>query len=203
MPGSRDPRAPSSTRSVNDQAASSTAVVFLPTFTVQVFQCTRLARRCVAGAQTRGQAKSWMLDSSLRGCADHPESTRTSAGNEQRTLGSPGSNWSMIQGWADRSPEAAALVSSGRAPLGYAALLDQMRETGEALRCAGVGRADTVALVLPDGSETATAFLGIASAALCAPLNPGYREAELEYYLSDLSARALVLPRGSEGPARE
>ena len=49
----------------------------------------------------------------------------------------------------------------------------------------------------------ATAFVGIAAAATAAPLNPAYRAEEFEFYLSDLSPRALVVERGSESPARE
>jgi acyl-CoA synthetase (AMP-forming)/AMP-acid ligase II len=49
----------------------------------------------------------------------------------------------------------------------------------------------------------ATAFLGIASAATCAPLNPAYRPEEFEFYLADLGADALVVPGGAGSPARE
>jgi acyl-CoA synthetase (AMP-forming)/AMP-acid ligase II len=47
----------------------------------------------------------------------------------------------------------------------------------------------------------ALAFLSIASAATSAPLNPAYREAEFEFYMTDLEARALIVLAGSESPA--
>jgi acyl-CoA synthetase (AMP-forming)/AMP-acid ligase II len=48
----------------------------------------------------------------------------------------------------------------------------------------------------------ALAFLGVSSAAVCAPLNPAYRSEEFEFFLSDLGAKALVLPQEMDSPAR-
>ncbi len=64
-------------------------------------------------------------------------------------------------------------------------------------------QSDRVALVVQNGPEAATAFLALASAAACAPLNPAYRRAEMDFYLDDLKARAVVVSRGLETPARE
>ena len=47
-------------------------------------------------------------------------------------------------------------------------------------------------MVLPNGPEAASAFISVACAATCAPLNPGYRQEELEFYLEDLNAKALI-----------
>jgi acyl-CoA synthetase (AMP-forming)/AMP-acid ligase II/acyl carrier protein len=49
----------------------------------------------------------------------------------------------------------------------------------------------------------AAAFLGAASAAACAPLNPGYTAAEFDFYLADLDARAVIVPFQGESPVRE
>jgi acyl-CoA synthetase (AMP-forming)/AMP-acid ligase II len=82
-----------------------------------------------------------------------------------------------------------------------------LRELGigvrEALLGFGIGRGDRVAIVLPNGPEMATAFVTIAQTAATAPLNPAYRRDEFAFYLSDLGARAIVLPEGYEGPALE
>ena len=67
----------------------------------------------------------------------------------------------------------------------------------------GIASEERIATVLPNGPEMAVAFLGIASVAACCPLNPSYREAEYEFYLDDLGARALLLPKGSPSPARQ
>jgi acyl-CoA synthetase (AMP-forming)/AMP-acid ligase II/thioesterase domain-containing protein len=53
------------------------------------------------------------------------------------------------------------------------------------------------------GPEAATAFLAIAAAATCAPLNPSYRAAELDFYLRDLGARAVVVDAALDTPARD
>ena len=49
----------------------------------------------------------------------------------------------------------------------------------------------------------ATAFIGIASGATAAPLNPTYKADEFEFYMSDLKAKALVVEAGSNSPAVE
>jgi acyl-CoA synthetase (AMP-forming)/AMP-acid ligase II len=56
---------------------------------------------------------------------------------------------------------------------------------------------------LHGGAELATTFLGVAAGASVAPLNPAYRAEEFEFYLSDLAARAIIVERGSQSPARE
>ncbi len=72
-----------------------------------------------------------------------------------------------------------------------------------AAESAGVRPNDRVAVVLPDGPDLAAAFLAISSGAVCAPLNPAYTRAELEFYLDDLDVRALVVGAGTDSPAQE
>ena len=57
-------------------------------------------------------------------------------------------------------------------------------------------------MVLPNGPEMAVSFLAVSCGATCAPLNPAYRAEEFEFYLSDLNAKAVLLPAGSDSPAR-
>src|SRR5260370_7063354 len=66
----------------------------------------------------------------------------------------------------------------------------------------GVGRGDRVAIVLPQEPDLAVTFLAVAAGATAAPLNPAYVGKEFLFYLEDLQARALVLPKGSDSPAR-
>jgi acyl-CoA synthetase (AMP-forming)/AMP-acid ligase II/thioesterase domain-containing protein/acyl carrier protein len=94
-----------------------------------------------------------------------------------------------------------AVAAPARPALTYSALRDQMRRTVSMLNGFGIGRNDTVAIVLPNGPELACAFLGIASAASAAPLNPEFREEDFRFYLSDLGAKALVLASGADSPA--
>jgi oxalate---CoA ligase len=97
---------------------------------------------------------------------------------------------------------APAIAASGVRPLTYGELRDQVKSTVESLNGFGVGRNDRVAIVLPNGPQMATGFVGIAAGASAAPLNPAYRIEELEFYLSDLGAKALVVEQGKDSPAR-
>ena len=94
---------------------------------------------------------------------------------------------------AIRAPDAPALT--------YAALRNQVANTISALNGFGIARNDRVAIVLPNGPEMACAFLSVASAATAAPLNPGYRADEFEFYLADLQTKALLVEQGSQSPA--
>jgi acyl-CoA synthetase (AMP-forming)/AMP-acid ligase II/thioesterase domain-containing protein len=101
------------------------------------------------------------------------------------------------------SPAAIAIEGLGREGLTYERLSALIGETRSALRRAGIARNGRVAVVLPNGPEMATVFIAVASAATCAPLNPAYREAEFDFYLSDLAAKALIVEAGASSPARE
>lgn len=96
-----------------------------------------------------------------------------------------------------------ALKAPGRKPLTYAGLVENLRQFSGILGSFGLKRDQTVALVLPNGPEMASAFLGIASACIAAPLNPGYRQEEFEFYFRDLQTQAVVLPAGIDSPARQ
>ena len=66
---------------------------------------------------------------------------------------------------SQQSPEALAFLSPGRPPLNYLGLFEQVQICLGQLNSAGIGRNDTVAVVLPNGPEMAAAFLAIAIAA--------------------------------------
>ncbi len=104
---------------------------------------------------------------------------------------------------ANGAAGAPALGAPSTPDLTYGGLREQVQETLAALNRVGVGRNDRVAIVLPNGPEMATAFIAVASGTTSAPLNPGYRADEFEFYLSDLNARALIVEEGSKSPAVE
>ncbi len=104
---------------------------------------------------------------------------------------------------ARATPEALAIGAPDRPWLTYAGLAEQTARTLAALHGAGIGRGDRVAIVLPNGPEMASAFVTVAQGAVTAPLNPAYKLEEFDFYLSDLKARAIILPTGYEGPALE
>lgn len=104
----------------------------------------------------------------------------------------------LLQTGRDDAP---AISAPGRESLNYAGLREQVSRTVLELNNLGAGRGDVVAIVLPNGPEMATAFIGIAAGATTAPLNPVYREDELEFYLQDLDAKLLVAGTGDNSPA--
>ena len=99
------------------------------------------------------------------------------------------------------SDGAEAIGAPGRQPLTYADLRSHVADTVTRLNELGVGRNDAVAIVLPNGPEMATAFVAIGAGATTAPLNPGYRRDEFDFYLRDLEARLLIVEAGSTSPA--
>lgn len=96
--------------------------------------------------------------------------------------------------------DAPAILAPGRPALDYAALRAMLPQVTGALRARGIGPEDRVAIVLPNGPEAATAFLALACAAATAPLNPAYREEELDFYLDDLKAKAVLVGPEEDGP---
>jgi acyl-CoA synthetase (AMP-forming)/AMP-acid ligase II len=98
---------------------------------------------------------------------------------------------------------APALGAPDRPWLDFGGLRAVTEATRASLHAAGIGRGDRVAIVLPNGPEMAAAFVAIAQVVTTAPLNPAYRVDEFDFYLSDLRAKAIVLPEGYEGPALE
>jgi acyl-CoA synthetase (AMP-forming)/AMP-acid ligase II/acyl carrier protein len=107
----------------------------------------------------------------------------------------------LVARQAGNNPLAPAIDAPERGPLDYGRLQVMVSEIGQAVRALGVTRNDRIAIVLPNGPEMAVAFLGVASAAVAAPLNPTYRRDEFEFYLTDLRARALLVPAGGNSPA--
>lgn len=97
---------------------------------------------------------------------------------------------------------APATESESRPPLTHGRLRRHAQEMIGVLNGLGVGRNDKVAIVLPNGPDMAVAFVSIAAGAATAPLNPSYRQEEFEFYMEDLSARALVVRADDDGPAR-
>jgi acyl-CoA synthetase (AMP-forming)/AMP-acid ligase II len=93
-----------------------------------------------------------------------------------------------------------AILGLGRDPLSYQGLVHHLDAVAAALRDHGVGHEDCIAIVLPNGPEMATCTLAVAAWCCCAPLNPGYTSAELDFYLSDLQPRAVIVEVGSESP---
>lgn len=113
----------------------------------------------------------------------------------------PASISALLRERAKAHPDSVALLAPGRLPLTYAALWEQVQAIAVSLRSVGVTPTTRVAAVLPNGPEMAVAFLGVASCATCVPLNPGSRDTEFRFYIEDIGAELMMLPKGDIGPA--
>lgn len=96
-----------------------------------------------------------------------------------------------------------AIVAENCTPLGYDELLQEIDSIVRVLIAAGVTPNDRVAIVSSGGPNMVVLFLAIASIGACAPLNPAYTAAELEFYLRDLDPRLLIIENNLSSPARE
>ncbi len=110
--------------------------------------------------------------------------------------------FSMIEAAAKPRLDAYALHAPDKPGLTYRQLLIRIAEVGSELRQRAIQSPDIVAVVLPPGALLASTCIAVACHAVGAPLNPAYRESEFETYLTDLKAKAIVLPAGKESRAR-
>ncbi len=83
----------------------------------------------------------------------------------------------------------------------YGQLREQVTEVADALASMGIQHNDRVATYLTNGLPAIVSFLGASVAGTAAPLNPGYREDEVNFYLEDTNAKVLLCPADAT-PAR-
>jgi acyl-CoA synthetase (AMP-forming)/AMP-acid ligase II len=97
----------------------------------------------------------------------------------------------------------AILLPETGARVSYQRLREQVQEMADALASLGVERADRVATYLPNGLPAVVSFLAASIAGTAAPLNPGYREDEVAFYLEDTNAKVLLCPPDGAEAARK
>jgi long-chain acyl-CoA synthetase len=98
----------------------------------------------------------------------------------------------MLEETAEGLPEQVALVY-GDERIRYGELALQVRRLAGGLQALGVGPADAVAIVLPNVPELVTSFFAVAGlGAVVVPLNPQFKEAELDYTFRDCRVRAVI-----------
>jgi acyl-CoA synthetase (AMP-forming)/AMP-acid ligase II len=86
----------------------------------------------------------------------------------------------------------------------YQQLRDQVTAMANVLASLGIKKGDRVATSLPNGLPTIVSFLAASIAGTAAPLNPGYREDEVSFYLEDTGAQILLcLPDNDAAAARQ
>jgi acyl-CoA synthetase (AMP-forming)/AMP-acid ligase II len=98
----------------------------------------------------------------------------------------------VLRPFASACSDVPALDAFDRSPLTYRPLLAVVFDIVRALRGRGLEKRDTVAIVLPDGPDLATAFLAVSATAIAAPLNPrSYRPKRYAGTVTVLRARTM------------
>src|SRR5215813_2232818 len=85
----------------------------------------------------------------------------------------------------------------------YKHFVDQVKAMADALASLGIQKGDRVATYLPNGLPAVVSFLAASVAGTAAPLNPGYREDEVNFYLEDTAAKVLLCPPDGAPEARQ
>jgi acyl-coenzyme A synthetase/AMP-(fatty) acid ligase len=98
--------------------------------------------------------------------------------------------------WAERMPDAAAIVVPGSPAMSYAQLWLRVSALAAFLNNAGVGREDRIVLLLPEGVALTEALLGALFAGVAAPLPASLTAAELDEALHGLRASAALVAPG-------
>lgn len=119
--------------------------------------------------------------------------------DDSGTQSPPVTTWELLARGNGRDP---AILGADGLVLSFADVRDRVRELAACLAGARIERGSRVAVAVRNGPGAALSFLGVASAAVCAPLNPAYTTSEFAFSLGDLPAAAL-LTDGSVPAAEE
>src|SRR5512146_1467015 len=119
-----------------------------------------------------------------------------------QSAGAGGTVYTALIDATQSAPEAIALLGPENLPATYEDVSQQVRSVAGSLTSLGINVGDKVATVVPDSPEMATRFLGCASVATCAPVNPRYRSSDFEFYLSELKPKLVVVAADLNSPVR-
>jgi oxalate---CoA ligase len=109
-----------------------------------------------------------------------------------------------LLGLTDSVPgdNSAIIVPEQGLKISYAALRENVTALAESLAAAGVQTGDRVGMAMPNGLACVVSFLASSIAGTSAPLNPGYKDEEFQFYLDDTNARVILLPPDGLADAR-
>jgi acyl-CoA synthetase (AMP-forming)/AMP-acid ligase II len=101
------------------------------------------------------------------------------------------------------SSSPAIIIPESNLQLSYASLNHQITQFQSSLAEIGVAPHSAISISLPNNLEFAISFLAIgAQRAIAAPLNPAYKQSEIEFYIDDIKSALIIVPRGAvEGHA--
>src|SRR5438552_18607699 len=102
-------------------------------------------------------------------------------------MSTPNTLWDLIQ--AAPNEQTAILLPESGIRVSYKQFRDQVSQMADALAALGIKKGDRVATILPNGLPTIVSFIAASIAGTAAPLNPGYREHEVNFFLEDTAAK--------------
>jgi oxalate---CoA ligase len=88
----------------------------------------------------------------------------------------------------------AIIVPEQNLKISYGALRNNVTALAESLAAAGVEKTDRIGMAMPNGLACIVSFLASSMAGTSAPLNPGYKDEEFQFYLEDTNAKVILLP---------
>ncbi len=103
---------------------------------------------------------------------------------------------------AQRSPRAIALIEPGLEPLTWGDWRETVAELVAQLNDSGIQAGRRVALVMNNGSATASLLLALLDCSSLAPFNPDYRQNEFERFFVRIGIEALVTDADSDHASR-
>ncbi|KAL8687514.1 MAG: hypothetical protein Q9218_006340 [Villophora microphyllina] len=100
----------------------------------------------------------------------------------------------------DTSTQDPAIIIPGdpSTTISHTRLSSQCTSLKKSLAAIGIGPGTAVSLSLPNSYEFIAFFLAITwQRAIAAPLNPAYKEEEVRFYIDDIDAAAIIVPKGA------
>jgi acyl-CoA synthetase (AMP-forming)/AMP-acid ligase II/acyl carrier protein len=98
----------------------------------------------------------------------------------------------LLVSQAERFGAACALRSHSGEHLSYRQLNERVGQLAKQLRLLDVERSARVGIVVPNGLNMSVTLLAVMSAAIAAPLNPSYKEAEFQSYLDEIHVDYII-----------
>ena len=99
-----------------------------------------------------------------------------------------------------KESKSTAIITPTEPPvtLSHEQLFQQSLAFQEKLAAIGIAPGDAVAIALFNSLELVISFLAISfQGAICAPLNPAYKQNEFEFYIEDLKPPIILVPKGA------
>jgi acyl-CoA synthetase (AMP-forming)/AMP-acid ligase II/acyl carrier protein len=108
----------------------------------------------------------------------------------------------LLACYARTASDRDAILAPGRPAMDYGALWARAEDIVRALRNAGIGRTDRVAVALPNGPDAAVTMISVAAGAVCVPLNPDFTADEWQRYFGELRLAALLTRADMDSASR-